>query len=120
MAFFIVVIIALIAVKAIWVSCSINGIGSFETEKKDIIRRANYLTSKVATTPQKLLEEMPSDGEERHHSTSELPHLKGCHYTPKAVGRDAKWYWGAIPRRMGYLFMLDDMCGFGQHSNPIS
>ena len=28
MAFFIVVIIALIAVKAIWVSCSINGIGS--------------------------------------------------------------------------------------------
>ena len=60
MAFFIVVIIALIAVKAIWVSCSINGIGSFETEKKDIIRRANYLTSKVATTPQKLLEEMPS------------------------------------------------------------
>lgn len=60
MAFLIVVIIALIAVKAIWVSCSINGIGSFETEKKDIIRRANYLTSKVATTPQKLLEEMPS------------------------------------------------------------
>ena len=60
MAFFIVVIIALIAVKAIWVSCSINGIGSFETEKKDIIRRANYLTSKVATTPQKLLAEMPS------------------------------------------------------------
>ena len=60
MAFFIVVIIALIAVKAIWVSCSTNGIGSFETEKKDIIRRANYLTSKVATTPQKLLEEMPS------------------------------------------------------------
>ena len=60
MAIFIVVIIALIAVKAIWVSCSINGIGSFETEKKDIIRRANYLTSKVATTPQKLLEEMPS------------------------------------------------------------
>ena len=60
MAIFIVVIIALIAVKAIWVSCSTNGIGSFETEKKDIIRRANYLTSKVATTPQKLLEEMPS------------------------------------------------------------
>ena len=60
MAFFIVVKIALIAVKAIWVSCSINGIGSFETEKKDIIRRANYLTSKVATSPQKLLDEMPS------------------------------------------------------------
>jgi len=60
MAIFIVVIIALIAVKAIWVSCSINGIGSFETEKKDIIRRANYLTSKVATSPQRLMAEMPS------------------------------------------------------------
>ncbi len=56
----IVVIIVLLAVKAIWVSCSTSSIGSFETEKKDIIRRANYLTSKVATTPQKLLEEMPS------------------------------------------------------------
>ena len=56
----IVVIIVLLAVKAIWVSCSTNGIGSFETEKKDIIQRANYLTSKVATTPQKLLDEMPS------------------------------------------------------------
>lgn len=60
MAIFIVVIIALIAVKSIWVSCSTNGIGSFETEKKDIIRRANYLTSKVATSPQRLMDEMPS------------------------------------------------------------
>ena len=60
MAIFIVVIIALIAVKSIWVSCSTNGIGSFETEKKDIIRRANYLTSKVATSPQRLMAEMPS------------------------------------------------------------
>ena len=56
----IVVIIVLLAVKAIWVSCSTNGIGSFETEKKDIIRRANYLTSKVATSPQRLMDEMPS------------------------------------------------------------
>ena len=56
----IVVIIVLLAVKAIWVSCSTSAIGSFETEKKDIIRRANYLTSKVATSPQKLLDEMPS------------------------------------------------------------
>ena len=56
----IVVIIVLLVVKAIWVSCSTSAIGSFETEKKDIIRRANYLTSKVATSPQKLLDEMPS------------------------------------------------------------
>mgnify|MGYP006988915646 CR=1 FL=1 len=54
------VIAFLIGVKAIWVSCATSGQGSFEGEKKDIIRRANYLTSKVATTPQKLLDEMPS------------------------------------------------------------
>ena len=60
MAIFIVVIIALIAVKSIWVSCSTNGSGSFETEKKDIIRRTNYLTSKVATSPHRLMDEMPN------------------------------------------------------------
>ena len=40
--------------------CATSGHGSFDGEKKEIIRRANYLTSKVATTPQKLLDEMPS------------------------------------------------------------
>lgn len=46
--------------KACWVSCATSGHGSFEGERKEIVRRANYLTSKVATTPQKLLDEMPS------------------------------------------------------------
>ena len=46
--------------KAIWVMCVTSGHGSFDTEKKEIIHRANYLTSKVATSPQKLLDEMPS------------------------------------------------------------
>ena len=54
------VIMLIVVVKAIWVLCATNEIGSFESEKKGIIRRANYLTSKVATTPQKLLDEMPS------------------------------------------------------------
>jgi hypothetical protein len=54
------VIVLLVVVKVIWVLCATNEIGSFESEKKGIIRRANYLTSKVATTPQKLLDEMPS------------------------------------------------------------
>ena len=53
-------IICLAVVKFVWVIFSTNDLGSFETEKKGIIRRANYLTSKVATTPQKLLNEMPS------------------------------------------------------------
>ena len=60
MAICIVIIIVLIAVKAVWVSCATSGHGSFDGEKKEIIRRANYLTSKVATTPQNLLDEMPS------------------------------------------------------------
>lgn len=54
------VIVSLIGIKAVWVSCATNGHGSFETERKEIIRRANYLTSKIATTPQKLLDEMPN------------------------------------------------------------
>ena len=54
------VIVLLVVVKVIWVLCATSEIGSFEREKKGIIRRANYLTSKVATTPQKLLDEMPS------------------------------------------------------------
>ena len=54
------VIMLIVVVKAIWVLYATNEIGSFESEKKGIIRRANYLTSKVATTPQKLLDEMPS------------------------------------------------------------
>ena len=53
-------IILLVGIKACWVSCSTSGHGSFEGEKNEIIRRANYLTSKVTTTPQKLLDEMPS------------------------------------------------------------
>ena len=54
------IIMLLIAVKAIWVSCATSGHGSFHEEKKEIIRRANYLTSKVATSPQQLMNEMPS------------------------------------------------------------
>ena len=60
MVVFISIISVLIVVKVVWVKCAISGYGSFETERKDIIRRANYLISKVATTPQKLLDEMPS------------------------------------------------------------
>lgn len=60
MAWSIIIIVALIVVKVIWVTCATVGHGSYEGEKKEIIQRANYLTSKVATTPQKLLDEMPS------------------------------------------------------------
>ena len=55
-----VVIVLLIAIKAVWVVCATSGYGDWDGERKDIIRRANYLTSKVATSPQKVLDEMPS------------------------------------------------------------
>ncbi len=60
MIVFILVIAILITIKIIWVLCATSGHGSFDGEKKDIIRRANYLTSKVATSPQRLMDEMPS------------------------------------------------------------
>lgn len=60
MAIILIVFISLIVGKAVWVKCAISGHGSFDGEKKEIIHRANYLTSKVCTTPQGLLDEMPS------------------------------------------------------------
>ena len=54
------IVAALIAIKAIWVVCATSGHGSFDGERKEIVRRANYLTSKVATSSQQLLDEMPS------------------------------------------------------------
>ena len=54
------IIALLVGVKYCWVNCSTSGHGSFDGEKKEIIRRANYLTSMVCTTPQDLLNEMPS------------------------------------------------------------
>ena len=54
------IILLLVVVKVIWVKCATSDHGSFEGEKKEIIRRANYLTSKVITKPQTLLDEMPS------------------------------------------------------------
>ena len=55
-----IIIVFLVVAKVFWVTCATKGHGSYDGEKKEIIRRANYLTSKVATTPQQLLDEMPS------------------------------------------------------------
>ena len=49
-----------IFVKIIWVASAISGHGNWDGERKDIIRRANYLTSEVATSPHELLIAMPS------------------------------------------------------------
>ena len=54
------IVAALITIKVIWVVSATIGHGSFEGERKEIVRRANYLTSMVCTSPQDLLNEMPS------------------------------------------------------------
>ena len=53
-------ILLIVAAKVCWVEYVSVGYGSFTKEKKEIIRRANYLTSKVVTSPQELFDEMPS------------------------------------------------------------
>ena len=54
------VLIMLVIIKVVWVTFATTGHGSFDGEKKEIIRRANYLTSMVCTNPQDILNEMPS------------------------------------------------------------
>lgn len=60
MIIFLIIVVIFVLMKACWVSCATSGHGSFDGEKKEIIRRANYLTSMVATSPQQLMDEMPS------------------------------------------------------------
>ena len=54
------IVAILITVKVIWVVSATIGHGSLEGERKEIVHRANYLTSMVCTSPQQLLDEMPS------------------------------------------------------------
>ena len=54
------IVAILITVKVIWVVSATIGHGSLEGERKEIVHRANYLTSMVCTSPQDLLNEMPS------------------------------------------------------------
>ena len=48
MIIIILFIFILMVFKACWVKCATSDQGSFDLERKEIIRRANYLTSKVA------------------------------------------------------------------------
>ena len=49
-----------IIAKILWVVCQTFGNGDFAKEKKELIRRANYLISKVATSPQQVLSSSPA------------------------------------------------------------
>ena len=72
------VISLILIAKMVWVTIMTKNIGSFESERTDILNRRNYLLEKVITTPQKLVDSMPSavgshfQGEWAIYSTSML------------------------------------------------
>ena len=59
---FIIILSAILLVvisKRIWVSVMTKDIGTFESERSDILRRRNYLLKKVLVQPQDLVDAMP-------------------------------------------------------------
>ena len=60
MMYVLIVLLSLIVGKFIWVRCATRNIGTFETEKADILRRRAYLLDKVITEPQKLIKKFPA------------------------------------------------------------
>ena len=54
-----ILVLALLLGKIASVPFGMHGVGTFEGERNDILRRRNYLIGKLATTPQKVMEEMP-------------------------------------------------------------
>lgn len=56
----ILIVLTVVVGKIIWVSCATRNIGSFETEKTEILRRRNYLLDKVITEPSKLIKKFPA------------------------------------------------------------
>lgn len=54
-----ILVLVLALGKIASVSFGMHGIGTFDGERNDILRRRNYLIGKLATTPQMVMEEMP-------------------------------------------------------------
>ena len=54
-----ILVLALLLGKIASVPFGMHGVGTFEGERNDILRRRNYLIGKLATIPQKVMEEMP-------------------------------------------------------------
>lgn len=53
------IILLLIGIKWAWVCLSIRHHGSFETEKKEILARSEYLASMLIASPEDVLARMP-------------------------------------------------------------
>lgn len=57
---FLLIIVALIALKVFSVAWECRKHGSMEGEKKEVLARRNYLLDKLITSPQNVIDEMPS------------------------------------------------------------
>ena len=72
------IILLIVVSKMVWVSVMTRHIGTFESERTDILRRRNYLLEKVVVEPDALVHSMPSavgphfQGEWAIYSTSML------------------------------------------------
>lgn len=56
----IVIIAVLILIKWLWFCIAMEDVGTIDGEKGTILRRRNYLTAKLITTPDQVLQEMPA------------------------------------------------------------
>ena len=71
-------ILLIILAKMVWVAVMTKDIGSFESERADILKRRSYLLEKIITTPQGVVDAMPPvfgehfQGEWAIYSTSML------------------------------------------------
>lgn len=54
------VIAAIVITKVIWVQVAMRHVGTWESEKTEILERRNYLISKINVSPQQLIDEMPA------------------------------------------------------------
>ena len=100
------VFIMLVIIKVVWVTYATTGHGSFDNEKKDLIHRANYLTSMVCTTPQDLLNEMPSGiGEQFQGEWA----LYTCSMTSAALANIAILYPGNKELSIKYIREIIDI-----------
>lgn len=60
LAIVVLIILSLVIVKVIRVRLNTKTIGTFETEKQDILARKNYLAEKLLDEPQNIIAQMPS------------------------------------------------------------
>lgn len=58
--YLLIIIAILIVGKVIWVRYALKDVGSFETERTDILQRRNFLLEKINISPSELIDAMPA------------------------------------------------------------